>query len=102
MKHIISNISEIDNAVTGVSAAVEEQNATTSEIVRSVSQASEGVQNVSQIINDVQKGASETGSSSDVVLGAANEVSKLSTNLKNAVDNFLSGIRDNKSVRDLN
>jgi len=96
MKHIINNISEIDNAVTGVSAAVEEQNATTSEIVRSVSQASEGVQNVSQIINDVQKGASETGSSSDVVLGAANEVSKLSTNLKNAVDNFLSGIRDDK------
>ncbi|MCK5375075.1 MAG: hypothetical protein KAJ40_07310, partial [Alphaproteobacteria bacterium] len=54
MGRIINNISEIDESVTGVSAAVEEQNATTSEIVRSLSEASQGVQQVSQIIVEVQ------------------------------------------------
>ena len=47
MQEIIDNISEIDDAVTGVSAAVEEQNVTTTEIVRNVTETSQEVQNVS-------------------------------------------------------
>jgi methyl-accepting chemotaxis protein len=97
MERIISNISEIDQSVTGVSAAVEEQNITTNEIVRSVSEASQGVQNVSQIIVEVQKGAGETGASADAVLGAAKEVSQLSENLKGSVDRFLYKIRNDNS-----
>lgn len=93
MQRIIENISEIDGSVSGVSAAVEEQNVTTSEIVRSVSDASNGVQQVSQIIMDVKKGAEETGTSSDTVLTAANEVAKLAGNLKSSVDEFLLQIR---------
>ena len=93
MERIISNISEIDGSVTGVSAAVEEQNATTSEIVRSVSEASQGVQQVAQIIVEVQKGAGETGTSADAVLGAAKEVAELSENLKGQVDQFIDKIR---------
>lgn len=93
MQRIISNISEIDHSVTGVSAAVEEQNATTAEITRSVGEASYGTQHVSQIILDVQNGASETGASADAVLEAAQEVGKLSDGLKNSVDAFLDQIR---------
>ncbi len=93
MERILNNISEMDDSVTGISAAVEEQNSTTTEIVRSISEASQGVQNVSHIIVDVRKGAGETGSSADAVLGAAKEVSELSENLKSSVDQFLDEIR---------
>ncbi|MGN7437554.1 MAG: methyl-accepting chemotaxis protein [Alcanivorax sp.] len=96
MEKIIANISDIDESVTGVSAAVEEQNATTQEIVRSISDASNGVLNVSKIIEDVKKGAEDTGLSSDAVLNAAREVAKLSDNLKNSVDEFLSEISADK------
>ncbi len=97
MERIISNISEIDISVTGVTAAVEEQNATTSEIVRSVSEASQGVQQVTEIIVEVQTGASETGSSADDVYAAAKEVSELSETLKSSVDQFLDEVRSDNS-----
>ena len=96
MQRIIKNISEIDDSVTGVSAAVEEQNATNGEIVRSVSEASQGVQQVAKIIVEVQKGATETGTSSDAVLQAAREVSELSEGLKSSVDEFLGRIRSDE------
>jgi methyl-accepting chemotaxis protein len=89
MQRIITNISDIDSSMTGVSAAIEEQNATTNEIVRSISGASMGVKRVSEIIMDVQNGAEQTGVSSDTVLTAANEMAQLSENLKKAVDDFL-------------
>lgn len=93
MQRIISNISDIDGAISGVSAAVEEQSATTGEIVRSVSDASAGVNRVTQIIMQVQKGAEQTGSSSDLVLNNAREVAQYSETLKNTVDLFLKKIQ---------
>lgn len=92
MQRILANISEIDESVTGVSAAVEEQNAMNTEIVRSVSEASQGVQQVAKIIVEVQQSAGETGSSADSVLNAAREVTKLSNDLKSSVDQFLAQI----------
>ena len=97
MKRIIGNISEIDQSITGVSAAVEEQNATTGEVTRSISEASQGTAQVASIIQEVQKGASETGTSADAVLGAAKEVSDLSEPLKGSVDQFLNKIRGDSS-----
>lgn len=94
MERIITNIANIDESVTGVSAAVEEQNATNKEIVRSVSEASHGVQQVTEIIIDLQKGAQETGTSADSVLSAAREVAELSENLKISVNQFLEKIRN--------
>ncbi len=93
MGRIIDNISDIDQSVTGVSAAVEEQNATNKEIVRSVSEASQGVGKVSEIIEEVKKGAQETGTSATSVLNAAKEVTDLSSNLKMSVEQFLNQIR---------
>lgn len=93
MQRILSNISEIDQSVTGVSAAVDEQNATTAEIARSIGEASQGTQHVSRIIVDVQGGANETGASAEAVLEAAQEVAKLSDRLKGSVDKFLSELR---------
>jgi methyl-accepting chemotaxis protein len=93
MERIIVNVSDIDSSVTGVSAAVEEQNSTTTEIVRGVSEASTGVQRVSEIILDVKSGAEETGLSSDTVLTAASEVARLSDHLKTSVDDFLKQVK---------
>ena len=98
MGRIISSISDIDSSVTGVSAAVEEQNVTNSEIVKSISEASQGVQQVSASISDVQRGAGETGDSADNVLEAAREVAKLSENLKLSVDQFLDQIKTGSSA----
>ena len=48
----------------------------------------------------MQKSAGETGSSADAVLGAAQEVAKLSDNLKVSVDEFLTQIRsDNDNTQ---
>lgn len=93
MESIITNISDIDQAITGVSAAIEEQNATNKEVARSVSEASHGVQQVSMIISDVKTRAGDTGESADTVLDAARDVAKLSDNLRGSVGEFLQRIR---------
>jgi methyl-accepting chemotaxis protein len=93
MQRITDNISQIDNSVITVSSAVEEQNVTTLEIVRSVTEASKGVQQVSTIIEDVKEGAQTTESSSDNVLRAATEVASLSGSLQSSVDAFLKKVR---------
>ena len=97
MQRIIMNVSEIDESVTGVSAAVEEQNVTTTEITRSVSEASQGAQQVSQIIIEVQNNAEQTGTSADSVLTSAKEVAGLSDNLKSSVQDFLDRIRNDSN-----
>lgn len=93
MQRIINNISDIDQAIAAVSSAAEEQNATNSEISRSVSEAADGVKTVAQVICDVQRGAGETGSSADAVLSASNELAELSENLRRSVNLFLEQIR---------
>ena len=99
MESIIQNVKKIDEATTSVTAAVEEQNAATSEIGRNVSEASVGTQQVSQHIATVKQTAGETGQASKVVLDAATELSGLSNDLQNQVEDFLKEIRgdnDNK------
>lgn len=93
MQRIINNISEIDVYVTGVSVAVEEQNATTEEITRSITEASYGSQQVSQVIQDVQRSATDAGESADVVFRSAENVSRLSNGMKHSVALFLDKIR---------
>lgn len=92
VQKIIHNISEIDGAITTVSAAAEEQNVANQEIARSVSDASQSVSNVVQTISEVQKGAKDTGVSADTVLAAAQKLAELSETLKQSVDGFLHNI----------
>jgi len=93
MDMIINNIKGIDEAVVVVASAAEEQDATNNEISRSVTNASQSVQNVVSIIQEVKKGAGETGLSSDSVLAASQEMAALSDDLKVAVDKFLNKVR---------
>ncbi len=89
MQDIIQNIQNIDHSIAGVSGAVEEQSATSNTIKHNVSLTSERVADVQSTISTVTTNADQTGSAADEVLNAAKEVSGLSENLKNSVDNFL-------------
>ncbi len=94
MKIILDNIAEIDHAVVVVASAAEEQDATNREINRSVTEASHGVQQVVEIIQQVQKAASETGTSADSVLSASKNMAEMAHDLKNVVSQFLDKIRN--------
>lgn len=91
-KQIIQNISEINEAVTAISAAVDEQNAANQEISRNASQTSQSVSVVNSTIRDIQDSTEKTGHAAGNVLNAADELSGLSSNLKDSVETLLKRI----------
>jgi methyl-accepting chemotaxis protein len=93
IKEIGDTIGRMSEIASTIAAAVEEQGAATQEISRNVQQAANGTQQVSANIVDVQRGASETGSASGQVLGAAKSLSAESDRLKREVAKFLSSVR---------
>jgi len=90
---ITETIGQIDQIAAAISAAVEEQGATTLEIARSVQRAAEGTREVTGNISGVTATAGETGQAASQVLFAAEDLSKQSAQLRRQVDNFLSNIR---------
>ncbi len=93
IKEISGTIEKLSEISSAIAAAVEEQGAATQEISRNVQQASHGTQQVSSHITDVQRGASETGSASSLVLSAAQSLSGESNRLKLEVGKFLNSVR---------
>jgi methyl-accepting chemotaxis protein len=93
IKEIGDTIGRMSEIAATIAAAVEQQGAATQEISRNVQQAANGTQQVSANITDVQRGASETGSASAQVLGAAKSLSGESDRLKREVGKFLSSVR---------
>lgn len=87
---IISRINEVS---TTVSAAVEEQSASTKQIAHSIQQASEGTVKVSQDIGVVTSTANETGTAANMVLSSSDDVAKKSTLLRNEINKFLEKVR---------
>ncbi len=88
---VINKLNEISMAVAG---AVEEQNAATSEISRSASEAAKGTDEVSQNITEVTKVATESGRTAAEIQAAATQLSKESVNLNNAAAEFLKKMRN--------
>jgi methyl-accepting chemotaxis protein len=76
-----------------ISAAVDEQDAATGEIARSVQLAARGSSEVAVNVIEVNRGASKTGLASSQVLASAKSLSSESKHLKTEVDRFLSGVR---------
>lgn len=87
---VIARINEISS---GISAAVEEQGAATSEIAGNVQQAASGTDKVNASIGDVTKAAETTGTSARHVLEAVQRVDTQADNLRNQVNLFLEKIR---------
>ena len=90
---ISTTIEKLSEVSSTIAASVEEQGAATQEISSSVQQASHGTQQVSSNITDVQRGASDTGHASSLVLAAARSLSSESGHLRAKVDRFLSTVR---------
>jgi methyl-accepting chemotaxis protein len=93
IKDIGATIGRMSEIASTIAAAVEEQGAATQEISRNVQLAAQGTTQVSSNITDVQRGASETGSASSLVLTAAKSLSGDSNRLKTEVSRFLSAVR---------
>jgi methyl-accepting chemotaxis protein len=93
MRAIGGTIDEMRTVALGVAAAMEEQGAATSEIVRNVTQAAEGTRAVSTDIADVRAAAGETGAASGQVLSAAQELARCSTSLGQEVTTFLAAVK---------
>lgn len=95
-------IAEVNEVVTTIAAAVEEQSAATSEIAGNVAQVSTGIQEVSENVNqsslsvseiskdisDVNGSMAEMSNSSSKVEISARDLSNLSEQLKAIVDQF--------------
>lgn len=86
----IGNVSEYSNSI---SAAIEEQSGTTSEISQNMQVASNGTALINVTLKDVTEVTEETSASSSQVLEAANELSQQSENLREEVEKFLGEIQ---------
>ncbi len=102
MQKITSVITDVDDIISTIAAAIEQQSITTSEIAENVSNASNGVQevnvnvnnvssfshNVSTNILDVTQAAGEISQSSIQVNNSVNELSKLGEQLAQMTNRF--------------
>ncbi len=89
---ITSRMREIDRCTTAVSAAVEEQNAATSEISQNVAGASDGAKMVVSVLDEVAGAATETRASAQSVLTASQAVEAAAAELRQEVEGFLARV----------
>lgn len=90
---ITEAIGGVNENMSAVSAAAEEQGSATSEISRNVQEAASGTQEVSTNIISVSQASDQTGRLAVDLQGAANDLTEQSRSLKGAVNSFLNGVR---------
>ena len=90
---VAATIRKISEIAAAISAAVEQQGASTGEISQNVQEAAKGTQQVDSNIIQVSQGAEETGAAAGEVLSAAQEMSQQSGTLKQEVEKFLTQVR---------
>jgi methyl-accepting chemotaxis protein len=81
-------INKVNNISTTIESAVEEQSATTREIVRNLSEAASGSENIVQNIAGVAEAASATSTGAAVTQQAARSLEELATQLQSAISRF--------------
>ena len=80
--HVIDQINDYQASIT---AAVEEQTATTAEMARSVGEAAHSTDEIATNIDQVAQATQTTSSSVDEARGASNELAKMGAQLQNLV-----------------
>lgn len=90
---VSETIDGINQVITAVSAAVEEQSAATREITNNMDEAAKGTQEVATNITSVNSGANESGHASHEVLKASDELSRRATQLQSLVEAFMQRLR---------
>ena len=86
-------ITQVDTIATAIAAAMQEQNASTSEIAGNIDRAALGTNQVTQNVVAVANASQETGIASNQVMTAASELADQSTQLRDEVNKFISRIR---------
>jgi len=93
IERIGATIARINDIASAVSAAVEEQDATTATSPINVNQAAESTNLVSQKVEALAGAAGKTGQSSEMVRDHAAELARQGASLRGQMDRFLSQIR---------
>jgi methyl-accepting chemotaxis protein len=93
IKEIGTTIGRISDIASAIASAVETQGSATREIAQNVRQAADGTSRVAVNIANVNRGASETGSASNLVLASARSLSAEGNKLKIEIDRFLTTVR---------
>jgi methyl-accepting chemotaxis protein len=93
IKAIGSTIEQISGITASISSAVEQQGAATQSIAAGVKAAAGGTLKVADNIEHVAKNARETGSTSGLMLKSAQELSQVSSYLRDEVEKFLDSVR---------
>ena len=94
IERITGTVERINEIAGNISAAVEQQAASTSEISRNVQQAAQGTQDVNSNIAMVSSGTQETGAAASQVLSAVGELAQQAVSLENNVSQFLQKVRE--------
>jgi methyl-accepting chemotaxis protein len=93
IKAIGQTIERISEITTSISSAVEQQGTATKSIAEGVQAAASGTLNVADNIEHVARNARETGATSGLMLKSAQELSEVSSHLKDEVEKFLDSVR---------
>jgi methyl-accepting chemotaxis protein len=93
IESVTLRIGELRDIAHAIAVAVEEQDAATGEIARSVQSAAHGAGEVTGNIQEVAKAAENTGAAAEQVLSAANQLFGQTDCMKRLVESFLSKVR---------
>jgi methyl-accepting chemotaxis protein len=93
IKAIGLTIERISGITTSISSAVEQQGTATQSIAEGVQAAASGTLDVADNIERVAKNAHKTETTSGLMLKSAQELSDVSTHLKDEVEKFLDSVR---------
>ncbi|SHL91600.1 methyl-accepting chemotaxis protein [Bradyrhizobium lablabi] len=93
IKAIGQTIERISEITTSISSAVEQQGTATQSIAQGVQAAASGTLDVADNIEQVASKARETGTTSGLMLKSAQELSDVSTHLKDEFEKFLDSVR---------
>jgi methyl-accepting chemotaxis protein len=93
LQSITGTIEKMNEVTAAIAAAVEEQGAATREIARSAALVAETTGAMTRRIEDVRRGAGETGEAATKMLGAANDLAAQAATLRGRAADFLRQVR---------
>ena len=92
IRRIVRNMQDVSHHTSAVAAAVEEQNAATSQISQNVTSAEQGAAHSVHMLDEVTGAAAETSSSAKTVLEASQAVEASVSDLRAEVESFLAKV----------
>ncbi|WP_041375411.1 methyl-accepting chemotaxis protein [Polymorphum gilvum] len=90
---VVQAIARIDEQISGIASAIEEQNAVTAEIARNVADVANGSADISANISDVSHGATDSSAGARQVMATVQDLAGQSSLLQDELDRFLLTIR---------